>query len=148
MRTTSCYEISKRRPIFASPSLARDVGCGVIELGFPRFRRHILVPLFCWLDCCGFRRVLSCPLWVGIFSSPLFLGFIFSPFTDVGVGYEEPHLRLMFSPSNRTFPGFPVFPNICGSSKWAIVMLSPWKAGNQSTAGSGNVVTSHVGSVS
>ena len=65
--------------------------------------------------------------------SPRFPGFIARPFRGVGVGFEEPHIRLIIMVYFVEPELLRISHNseyICDSSGWASVKSWPWKAGN------------------
>ena len=113
---------------FASPPIAAVVALRWV-FAFPstRFRSAPSVQvIWRWL-CLSF--FFFCPLRLGLLYFPsnlaLLVGFVSPPFRGVGVGFEEPHVRLMFwfleSGLPRIFPYF----CICGSSEWASVTVLP-----------------------
>ena len=77
-----------------------------------------------WFQLLGIQKILFRFL-VGLLSFPFSLaflvGFVASPLRDVGVGFEEPHLRLMLYFVESGFPRIVPYFCIYGSSEWASV---------------------------
>ena len=122
-----CYSFSVVYFLRPPPSLRLWRYCRVSF-----FRGHVFDPplpfqvIWRWFSTAFF----SVPHGGAFLSFPFYLarlvGFVTSPFRGVGVGFEEPHLRLRFK---FVEPGFlPFFSYFCmyGSSEWGCITVLPW----------------------